>query len=62
MTQQDTLFDDDRPIEPKPKGPELWSPKRCLPPRREVQRMLLTGLDCLPGQQDLFAVDGDRTQ
>lgn len=26
----------------------------------EKQRLLLTGLDCLPGQLDLFPTDGDK--
>lgn len=25
---------------------------------KQQQKVLFTGLDCLPGQQDLFAVDG----
>ncbi|HWB14448.1 MAG TPA: hypothetical protein VG826_34805 [Pirellulales bacterium] len=35
--------------------PTLWKPE---PPERQRQRTLLSGLDCLPGQGDLFAVDG----
>ncbi|HWB14475.1 MAG TPA: hypothetical protein VG826_34940 [Pirellulales bacterium] len=33
-----------------------WKPE---PPERKQQRMLLVGLDCLPGQGDLFAVGGE---
>ena len=55
MTRQATLFEDDeRPVEPK-RGLDLWTPERRQPPRREVQKLLLTGLDCLPGQRDLFS-------
>jgi len=35
-----------------------WKPAPVEPVR---QKTLLTGMDCLPGQQDLFAVDGEKT-
>ncbi len=38
---------------PKPK------PWRGDEPENTRQIVLLSGLDCLPGQQDLFAADGD---
>ncbi|HWB11560.1 MAG TPA: hypothetical protein VG826_20180 [Pirellulales bacterium] len=36
--------------------PAPWKPE---PAERKRQRTLLSGLDCLPGQGDLFAVDGE---
>lgn len=39
--------------------------RRGLRPTAEqrdfIQRVLLSGLDCCPGQQDLFPTDGDQT-
>jgi hypothetical protein len=32
----------------------------CKHCERQTQRPLLTGLSCLPGQQDLFTTDGGR--
>lgn len=34
-------------------------PWRGEAPERTEQRMLISGLDCLPGQMDLFQTDGD---
>ncbi len=34
---------------------------RCLA-RREKQRVLFAGTDCLPGQRDLFETDGEMVQ
>lgn len=39
-----------------PPRPTPWKP-RVGP--KDRQRMLLSGLDCLPGQLDLFEVDGE---
>ena len=39
--------------------PPSQSPWRGEEPERTEQRMLLTGLDCLPGQLDLFETEGD---
>jgi hypothetical protein len=39
---------------PKPK------PWRGSEPEHTRQTLLLSGLDCLPGQQDLFAVDSAK--
>lgn len=38
--------------------PAPWKPE---PPERKRQRVLLAGLDCLPGQRDLFGTDGELT-
>jgi hypothetical protein len=40
---------------PAPK-PKPWQGDE---PENTRQTVLLSGLDCLPGQQDLFAADGD---
>lgn len=52
LHQQAERFElrNDRPM-PKP-----WKPAPAVPKR---QRMLLAGLDCLAGQGDLFATDGE---
>jgi hypothetical protein len=55
---QPALFDDERAIEAKGQGPDLFEPDRWVKEKKPVQKMLLTGLDCLPGQQDLFSCDG----
>ena len=40
--------------QPKPKS----KPWRGSEPENTRQTLLLSGLDCLPGQRDLFATDG----
>lgn len=37
--------------------PRIARPLPCAAPERTKQKMLLSGLDCLPGQLDLFEVD-----
>jgi hypothetical protein len=34
--------------------------RKEVPVVRERQRALFSGLDCLPGQRDLFETDGER--
>lgn len=41
-----------------PPRPEPKKPAKFAPPEKTRQRMLLSGLDCLPGQLDLFPTDG----
>ncbi len=41
--------------------PPPWRPAR-FGAIEGAQRALFAGLDCLPGQQDLFSTDGELTQ
>lgn len=43
--------------EPQPQALSLFA----TPPAKARQRVLFAGLDCLPGQLDLFATDGEAT-
>jgi hypothetical protein len=38
---------------------KVYKPWKPPEPEAKRQRVLLTGLDCLSGQQDLFATDGE---
>ena len=40
--------------------PPPHKPWRGEEPEKKQQRVLFAGLGCLPGQQDLFATDGDQ--
>ena len=48
-----TLFPDIAPEKPKAK-------RTAITPAGERQGLLLSGLGCLPGQNDLFATDGPQ--
>ena len=54
--------------EPAGKGYALTNPAPRLPewrgrqPAATRQTVLLCGMDCLPGQQDLFETDGEAAQ
>ena len=56
-----------RSVSVRPEVIARSSPKRAPRPKparfensEERQRMLLAGLDCLPGQGDLFQTDGEE--
>ena len=42
--------------------PEPVTPPAPIDADKHRQKPLISGLDCLPGQQDLFRVDGDPEQ
>ena len=43
-------------------SPATKKPWRGKEPENTRQTMLLSGLDCLPGQQDLFVTDGQQEE
>jgi hypothetical protein len=43
-------------------SPATKKPWRGKEPEDTRQALLLAGLDCLPGQQDLFATDGQQEE
>ena len=55
----DTIDEREAPDQFKLKQqPAIVQPKARFESTPTTQRVLLTGLDCLPGQQDLFEEDG----
>ena len=55
-TDDDAPGDEPFVLVSDPPRPKPWKPDPAEPMR---QRRLLSGLDCLEGQRDLFAVDGE---
>jgi len=54
MTWQNLFGDDEE------ERPEENRALPCTPQDVERQTVLFSGMDCLPGQQDLFEVDGQE--
>lgn len=43
-------------------APQRTRQTQCFAPQPERQQVLFAGLDCLAGQMDLFATDGEREE